>query len=394
MDWASGASPLVTTAHTTYTTDMRGRDIDLVKGLDPAIVTVTNPLTNSIRWNSANRKWELYNGSTWAALIDYYAIEVGAFTGDVTKAAGASVLTIGAFTGDVTKSGMALTIGANAVGDSKLRDSASLSVIGRAANSVGDPADIAAGADDRLLTRTAGALAWTQVTVGMFPDNVVSNAKLAQVATQTFKGRNTAATGNPEDLSVATAKGMLGLSGSNTGDEPSASESTEGVLEIATQAETNAGTDDARALTALKLKNVVRPAFSAYRAAAQTLTNGAFTSIFADTEDFDTNSNYAPGTGRFTPTVAGKYLVWGHGGPGGNSAGSAVQLAIYKNGAASKISYDRAPGGTGIGHSVTAFVDMNGTTDYLEFLILQDSGGDQALTTGIYNSFAGHWVCA
>lgn len=40
-------------------------------------------------------------------------------------------------------------------------------------------------------------------------NNVVSNAKLTTVATQTFKGRTTAATGNVEDLTVAQVKTML-----------------------------------------------------------------------------------------------------------------------------------------------------------------------------------------
>jgi hypothetical protein len=51
------------------------------------------------------------------------------------------------------------------------------------------------------------------------PDDGVTNAKLANVATQTFRGRNTAGTGDPEDLSVATAKTMLGLTGTNSGDQ-------------------------------------------------------------------------------------------------------------------------------------------------------------------------------
>lgn len=42
-------------------------------------------------------------------------------------------------------------------------------------------------------------------------DDAVTNAKLANMATQTFKGRNTAGTGDPEDLSIATAQTMLSI---------------------------------------------------------------------------------------------------------------------------------------------------------------------------------------
>lgn len=50
-------------------------------------------------------------------------------------------------------------------------------------------------------------------------NDAVSNAKLANVPTATFKGRTTAGTGDPEDLSVAQAKALLNLAGSNTGDQ-------------------------------------------------------------------------------------------------------------------------------------------------------------------------------
>lgn len=54
-------------------------------------------------------------------------------------------------------------------------------------------------------------------------DNTVTMAKLADIATATVIGRSTAGTGDPSALSMATLKGMLDLSGTNTGDQTSVS---------------------------------------------------------------------------------------------------------------------------------------------------------------------------
>lgn len=56
-------------------------------------------------------------------------------------------------------------------------------------------------------------------TVYTIDAGVVTNAKLANMATQTFKGRTTAGTGAPEDLTIAQAKTLLGLTGTNSGDQ-------------------------------------------------------------------------------------------------------------------------------------------------------------------------------
>ena len=48
---------------------------------------------------------------------------------------------------------------------------------------------------------------------------VITNEMLANVATATFKGRTTAATGVPEDLTVDQAKTLLNLTGINSGDQ-------------------------------------------------------------------------------------------------------------------------------------------------------------------------------
>lgn len=62
--------------------------------------------------------------------------------------------------GDITVSGSGATwtVDNDAITDAKLRNSAATSVIGRAAGTAGDPADIVAGADNLVLRRAGGSL--------------------------------------------------------------------------------------------------------------------------------------------------------------------------------------------------------------------------------------------
>ena len=72
----------------------------------------------------------------------------------------------------------------------------------------GDYGDITVGGTGTTLTIDPG---------------VVTLAKMADMATDSFLGRDTAGTGAPEVLSVATAKTLLNLSGTNTGDQTTVS---------------------------------------------------------------------------------------------------------------------------------------------------------------------------
>lgn len=63
-------------------------------------------------------------------------------------------------------------IAADAVTDAKLRDSAALSVIGRSANSVGDPADIVAGSDGHVLRRSGATVGFGTVADSALSANV------------------------------------------------------------------------------------------------------------------------------------------------------------------------------------------------------------------------------
>lgn len=88
-------------------------------------------------------------------------------------------------------------------------------VLGWAAGVVGDPScgALPIGAFPALtgdVTTPAGSVATT------ISNNVVSNAKLAQMPANTIKGNNTASTANALDLTVAQAKTLLGVSVSVT----------------------------------------------------------------------------------------------------------------------------------------------------------------------------------
>lgn len=95
------------------------------------------------------------------------------------------------------------------------------------------------------------------------------------------------------------------------------------------------------------------------------------------TEAFDTNNNFA--SDRFTPTVAGKYLIMLKLGCKGYSAAyvPACGAYIYKNGANIATSYSTDSTDANQAHKfISAIVDMNGSTDYVEaYGLVYDTSG-------------------
>lgn len=124
-----------------------------------------------------------------------------------------------ALTGDVTASAgsAATTIASNAVTDAKLRDSAALSVIGRSANSTGDPADIAASADGNVLRRSGTTLGFGTVATAGVADDAITDAKLRNSAALSVIGRSANSTGDPADIATSADGDVLRRSGTTLG---------------------------------------------------------------------------------------------------------------------------------------------------------------------------------
>ena len=77
------------------------------------------------------------------------------------------------------------------------------------------------------------------------------------------------------------------------------------------------------------------PAFEAYRSDSQGISDGTWTKVQFDVEEFDTDNMYDNSTNyRFTPTTAGKYLCYYvvRGGNDGGSTLNNVSVKFYKNG--------------------------------------------------------------
>ena len=122
----------------------------------------------------------------------------------------------------------------------------------------------------------------------------------------------------------------------------------------------------------ITVASTANPTFSAYVASNQSITASTFVKVPFNTEEWDTNNNYDSTTNyRFTPTVAGYYLI--------NSAVSTINsstrafASVFKNGAEAKRGNDCAAAVNGV--VVNALVSANGSTDYFEIHVYTNVGG-------------------
>ena len=122
------------------------------------------------------------------------------------------------------------------------------------------------------------------------------------------------------------------------------------------------------------------PAFSAYAGSTTSITSSVETKVLFDTEEYDTNNNFS--SSRFTPSVAGYYQI--------NAAvriavlsSNTVYVQINKNGAGYKIgTLLQAAASYSPICNVSSEVYLNGTTDYVEIYVFQNSGSAQNTAAG------------
>ena len=123
------------------------------------------------------------------------------------------------------------------------------------------------------------------------------------------------------------------------------------------------------------------PAFSAYPSATFTASSATWTKIPANTKEFDTNSNYDNATNyRFTPTVSGYYQVSGCWSLASGTSTRSL-CAIYKNGTLFKQGLDTPTTGT-TGSNISTLINLNGSTDYVEFYLYITGTGTQTVNAG------------
>lgn len=142
-------------------------------------------------------------------------------------AAGANAYVHPNHSGDVTSVGDGVTtIAADAVTNAKLANMAANTVKANATAATADPDDLAVGTNT-VVGRVAGNIVAAQLVDAQVAAGTLTNAKLANVATATLKGRVTAGSGAPEDLTgtqattlldtfTSTLKGLAPASGGGT----------------------------------------------------------------------------------------------------------------------------------------------------------------------------------
>tara|TARA_R100001591_G_scaffold32686_4_gene43712 strand:- start:19137 stop:19679 length:543 start_codon:yes stop_codon:yes gene_type:complete len=120
------------------------------------------------------------------------------------------------------------------------------------------------------------------------------------------------------------------------------------------------------------------PAFEAHSNADQDISDNTYTKVSFQTEIFDSDGKFDNSSNfRFTPTVAGKYFVYGSARLRADTSQLQFgQLAVYKNGSiyAERMADFRSNNGLQMSVDVSTTIDLD-TDDYVELFAKIFKGG-------------------
>jgi hypothetical protein len=238
----------------------------------------------------------------------------------------------------------------------------------------------------KTITENINGLSVVQGNI-LYGSSADTIALLAKDTNATRYLSNTGASNNPAWAQVDLTNGVTGTLGTTNG-------GTGGTLPVA-----NGGTG----LTTIPWPvangcNGVAslPSFSVGRGFAnQTINTATETKIEFNSELWDTGSYFDSATNyRYTPLVAGTYIFTAAVALSGLTVGTLSYLVLYKNGAAYEYGNSSTVSTSGnCAPCGTWLVQMNGSTDYVEFYIFHNEGVS-ALVLGTHSvtHASGAWL--
>ena len=122
------------------------------------------------------------------------------------------------------------------------------------------------------------------------------------------------------------------------------------------------------------------PVFFAHQSASQAFTNATITVVQYNVADIDTNSYFVSSNYSYTPLIAGYYQVNVSCSFASTSAGYQIGIGVAVNGVLKdyNVAASSAIGSSGVDGTTpvcSTIVQCNGTTDYIQALAVQFSGG-------------------
>jgi len=142
---------------------------------------------------------------------------------------------------------------------------------------------------------------------------------------------------------------------------------------------------------------VSNPMFKVTGADNVALTNNTYTKVTFNSEEFDVGGYYDSTTNyRYTPQVAGKYLIYGRVYiTYGSEATENMYIAIYKNGTATQ-QFARSDDNSQYGSiQISSLVEMNGSSDYVEIYTKASSSTNAVYYAGgLLGEFSGYRIGA